>query len=219
MKKIILVLLAGATLLGMASVFMPPTDIAARATEQTPSLNEQAVMHDPNVPTIGNPNGDVTIVEFFDYQCSYCRKMHPHLMRLTKEDSNVRIVLKDWIIYGQTSRLAAFLALAAKQQDKYAETHAALMEVGGRLDHAKIRAAAIKAGLDLDKVDADVKAHGSRYAALLDRNDGQADALGLRGTPGLLIGPFMVPGYLDYDQLTKVVAQARAQAQARTSQK
>lgn len=217
MKKITFVLLAGAALLGMAGVFMPPTDITARATEQHSGLNEHALRHDPNVPTIGNPNGDVTIIEFFDYQCSYCRKMHPHLMRLAKEDSNVRIVLKDWIIYGQNSRLAAYLALAARQQGKYAETHSALMETGGRLDHEKIRAAAIKAGLDLDQVDAAVKAHGFRYAALLDRNEEQADALGLRGTPGLLIGPFNVPGYLDYDQLTKVVAQARAQA--RTSQK
>lgn len=211
MKKMTVIVTALTSAFGFAGLLAGPTQSIAQAAKGHPILNERAVLHDPDVPVLGNPKGDVTIVEFFDYQCPYCRKMHPDLIRLVAEDGNIRLVLKDWPILTQFSQVAAKLALAARFQGKYAETHAALMETSGRLDQDKIRAAAVKAGLDLDKVDADVKTRGPEIAAVLARNAEQADALGLSGTPGLLVGPFKVPG-LRYEDLKKVVAEARARS-------
>lgn len=211
MKKMIIIVIAMASAFGLAGLLAGPAQSIAQAAREHPILNEKAVLHDPDVPVLGNPQGDVTIVEFFDYQCPYCRKLHPDLMRLVAEDGKIRLVLKDWPILTQFSQVAAKLALAARFQGKYAETHAALMETSGRLDQEKIRAAAVKAGLDLDKVDADVKTRGAEIAAVLARNAEQADALGLSGTPALLVGPFKVPG-LGYEDLKKVVAEARARS-------
>lgn len=211
MKKTTLAALAIASAAALIGLFASKTHSMAQSAAQQPVLSEKAVLYDPDTPVLGNPKGDVTVVEYFDYQCPYCRKLHPDLMRLLKEDGKIRLVFKDWPILTEQSRVAATLALAARYQGKYAETHAALMETSGRLDHDKIRAAAVKAGLDLNRVDEDVKAHGSEIAALLARNTEQADALGLTGTPGLLVGPFKVPG-LPYEELRKVVAEARARA-------
>ncbi len=213
MKKMTLIAITIASAFGFAGLLIAPTQLMAQAAKEHPILNEKTVLHDPDVPVLGNPKGDVTIVEFFDYQCPYCRKMHPDLMRLLAEDGKIRLVLKDWPILTEHSRTAARLALAARYQGRYAETHAALMETSGRLDQDKIRAAAVKAGLDLGKVDADVKARGPEIDAVLARNTAQADALELTGTPALLVGPFKVPG-LGYDDLKKVVAEARARSRS-----
>lgn len=213
MKKMTVIATAIATAFSLAGLLAGPSPSMAQAAKEHPVLNEKAVLHDPDVPVLGNPEGDVTIVEFFDYQCPYCRKLHPDLMRLVAEDGSIRLVLKDWPILTQFSQVAARLALAARFQGKYAETHAALMETSGRLDQDKIRAAAVKAALDLDKVDVDVKTRAPEIDAVLARNAAQADALGLSGTPGLLVGPFKVPG-LGYDDLKKVVAEARARARS-----
>lgn len=210
MKKITIAALALASVVGLGGLLAAKTETMAQAVQEDPILNERMVLHDPDAPSLGNPKGDVTIVEFFDYQCPYCRKMHPDLMRLIADDGKVRLVLKDWPVLSPQSRLAAKLALAARFQGKYAETNAALMETTGRLDPDKIRAAAVKAGLDLGKVDADVQARGAEIDAVLAHNADQAEALGFTGTPALLIGPFKVPGGLDYDQLKKGVAEARA---------
>jgi len=209
MRKMTLLVLAMASALG--GLLAASTDGMAQPTKENAVLGEKAVLYDPDVPVLGNPKGDISIVEYFDYQCPYCRKLHPDLMRLVAEDGKIRLVLKDWPILTQQSQVAARLALAARYQSRYAETHAALMEISGRLDQDKIRAAAVKAGLDLDKVDADAKTRGAEIDAVLARNGAQADALGLTGTPGLLVGPFKVPG-LGYDDLKKVVAEARARA-------
>lgn len=211
MHKITVIVAALASALGLAGLLAGPTQSIAQAVKEHPILDARAVLHDPDVPVLGNPKGDVTIVEFFDYQCPYCRKLHPDLMRLVAEDGKIRLVLKDWPILTQFSQVAAKLALAARYQGKYAEAHAALMETSGRLDQDKIRAAAVKAGLDLDKVDSDVKTRGPEIAAVLARNAEQADALGLTGTPGILVGPFKVPN-LGYEDLKQAVAQARARS-------
>ena len=211
MKKTTAIAIIIASAFAVVGLLVAPTQGMAQAAKEEPNLNERAVPHDPDVPVLGNPKGDVTIVEFFDYQCPYCRKLHPDLMRLMAEDGKIRLVLKDWPILTQHSQVAARLALAARYQGRYAETHAALMETSGRLDQEKIRAAAVNAGLDLEKVDADVKTRGAEIEAVLARNAVQADALHLTGTPGLLIGPFKVPG-LGYDDLKKVVAEARARS-------
>src|SRR5580698_4026266 len=90
-------------------------------------LSRDAVLRDPEIPALGNPKGDVTVVEFFDYQCPYCKKLAPEIAQLLKEDGNIRLVLKDWPIFGAVSTSAAQLAMATKYQDKYAQAHDALI--------------------------------------------------------------------------------------------
>lgn len=209
MKKIAVT--AFAVIAGTLGLLNATTAGNAQSAGEHPVLNERVVLRDPDVPVLGNPKGDVSIVEYFDYQCPYCRKLHPDLMRLVTEDGKIRLVLKDWPILTPQSKFAARLALAARFQGKYAETHAALMALTGRLDEAKIRAAAVQAGLDMNQADADMKTRAAEIEAVLARNGAQADALGFAGTPGLLVGPFKVPG-LSYEDLKGVVAQARERA-------
>lgn len=212
MKKLTARALALAAALCAGGAILAAGPAFAQAKNPAFVLNEQAVLRDPEVPVLGNPEGDVTIVEYFDYQCPYCRKVHPDLMRLVAEDGKLRLVLKDWPIFGPNSQLAARAALAAKRQGKYAEMHAALMRTTGKLDPDKIRAAAGEAGVDLDKLNADMQAHGGAIEAVLERNGEQADALNLTGTPAFLIGPFLVAGAPSLDEMKRAVSQSRARA-------
>src|SRR5271165_2970632 len=100
---------------------------AAFAGSPDDILSRDAVLRDPEIPSLGNPNGDLTVVEFFDYQCPYCKKLAPDIAQLLKEDGNIRLVLKDWPIFGPASTAAARLALATKYQDKYVQAHDALI--------------------------------------------------------------------------------------------
>ena len=102
-------------------------------------LTEALVLRDPDVPVIGNPNGDISIVEWFDYNCPYCRKIEPELRQVVQDDGKVRLVLKDWPILGEVSKLSARLALAAKYQDKYLPAHEALIGVSSRLTEPRVR--------------------------------------------------------------------------------
>ncbi len=97
------------------------------------------MLRDPEIPSLGNPKGDLTVVEFFDYQCPYCKKLAPEIAQLMPEDGNIRLVLKDWPIFGAVSKSAAQLALAAKYQDKYAEAHDALIGATTKLTDDNIR--------------------------------------------------------------------------------
>lgn len=212
MKKLALRALVLAATLCAGGAILAAGPAFAQAKNAASVLNEQSVLRDPEVPVLGNPEGDVTIVEYFDYQCPYCRKVHPDLMRLVAEDGKLRLVLKDWPIFGPNSQLAARAALAAKRQDKYAEMHAALMRTSGKLDPDKIRAAAREAGVDLDKLNADMQAHGGAIEAVLERNSEQADALNLTGTPAFLIGPFLVAGAPSLEEMKRAVSQSRARA-------
>ena len=105
-------------------------------------LSRDNVLRDPEIPSLGNPKGDLTVVEYFDYQCPYCKKMAPELAQLAREDGNLRLVLKDWPIFGEISKSAAKLALAAKYQSKYAEAHDALIGADRKLTEANISEAA-----------------------------------------------------------------------------
>jgi len=93
---------------------------AAFGEQSADILSRDSVLRDPEIPSLGNPKGDLTIVEYFDYQCPYCKKVVPELAQLAKEDGNIRLVMKDWPIFGDVSVSAAKLALAAKYQNKYA---------------------------------------------------------------------------------------------------
>lgn len=182
-------------------------------------LTREAVLRDADNPVLGNPDGDITIVEYFDYQCPYCRTVAPVLAQVMREDSKLRVVLKDWPILGPPSRYAARLVLAAKFQGKYQAAHDALIGRTGRLTEAGADAALVAAGVDLARAKADLDANKDRIDALLRRNDVQAQAFGFRGTPAFIVGTFRVPSALTAEQFKQAIADARAKAKGETPQK
>lgn len=184
----------------------------AFSEQQDDILSRDSVLRDPDIPSLGNPKGDLTVVEFFDYQCPYCKKMAPELAQLVREDGHIRLVLKDWPIFGPISTAAAEIALAAKYQDKYAEAHGALIGADDKLTKASIAALLTKAGVDVDLAIKDLQAHQKTIDDLLARNKAQADAFGFDGTPGFIVGTFRVPGVVEMKVFKVIVADARARA-------
>jgi protein-disulfide isomerase len=185
---------------------------ALRAQDADKVLSRDSVLRDAEIPVIGNPQGDITIVEYFDYQCPYCKKLAPELAQVVKDDGKVRLVMKDWPILGPPSDVAARLVLATRYQNKYEASHQALIATKGRLTETTIRDTLTKAGVDLAKADADLETHRSEIDALLKRNNIQAEAFGFQGTPAFIIGTFRVPGVLDAGMFKQAIADARAAA-------
>ena len=163
---------------------------------------------DPNAPVIGNPEGSVTVVEFFDYNCGFCRRAAPEMAALLEADDDVRVVLREWPILGEGSVFAARAALAAREQDRYEAMHDAMLGAGGRLDEASVMAIAEEQGLDLDRLRADMKAPAVQ--AHLDATMELAQALGFSGTPSFVIGGERVPGLVDAEAMGELVAAARS---------
>jgi protein-disulfide isomerase len=180
------------------------------AASPTATAFRSALAEDPVAPRIAPKNYDATIILFADYQCPYCRKIHPELERLIHQDKQIRLVYRDWPIFGEPSIEAARAAIASQWQGKHTAFDDALMTTSGKLDSAKIKAAANKAGVDWARLQADLKKHRTEIDGLLARTGRGAERMGLEGTPALLIGPYFVPGALDYGQLIKAVAMARA---------
>ena len=166
-----------------------------------------ALLSDPDSPVVGNPNGDVTIVEFSDYQCPYCKRAHTTVKSVLAADSKVKLVFKDLPILGEPSRIAALAALAARVQDKYLALHNALMESSGKLDRDRIMEIARSVGLDVAQLQKDME--DPKLKAMIDRNMALASALGVRGTPAFVIGKQFVPGAVDADTLKQMIAAAR----------
>ena len=184
--------------------------LSASQPAQSANVDIDAVLNDPAAPVAGNPNGDVTIVAFMDYNCPFCKKSTPDLERFITTDGRVKLIYKDWPILAKSSKYGAELALAAKYQGKYDVAHAALMALHGRVSEDEMLKAIQASRVDMSRLDADAKAHAPDIAALLKRNNSEADALGLQGTPVFLIGPFEVAAALDYDGFVKTVSDVRA---------
>lgn len=183
------------------------------AWSQDADVTSDAILNDPAAPVAGNPNGDITVVTFFDYNCPFCKKAEPSLERLVKEDGHIRLVYKDWPILTKPSIYGAQLALAAKYQGKYDAVHSALMGIPGpKIPENQMLAAVRTSGVDIKQLDADLKTHADEITALLRRNLAQAESLGLQGTPAYLVGNYKVTSALTYDGFKRVVADARAQA-------
>jgi protein-disulfide isomerase len=179
------------------------------------TLSRDSVLRDPEIPALGNPDGDLTVVEYFDYQCPYCKKLAPEIAQVIHDDGKIRLVLKDWPIFGAVSRSAAQLVLAAKYQNKYQEAHDALIGAKEKLSDANISELLTKAGVDVEKARQDLKAHQKTIDDLLSRNDKQADAFGFQGTPGFIVGFFRVPGVVEMKVFKQIIADARAAAKKR----
>jgi len=166
------------------------------------------VEQDPNSPNLGNPAGDVTVVEFFDYNCPYCRQAGKTVQVLLAADANVRVIYREWPILGEASIYAARAVLAARAQGKYEEFHWALMNGEGRASEASILKTARDLGLNITKLKADmispaVEAHIAQSSAF-------ARKLGFTGTPAFIVGDRTAPGMLSVDEITALVAEARA---------
>lgn len=175
-------------------------------------LSESSILRDPAAPSTGNAKGDITIVEYFDYQCPYCKKVNPDLAKVVRDDGHVRLVFKDWPIFGNVSVYAARLALASRYQDKYAEAHDALISLPEKLTEEKVHATLSAAGIDVERARQDLAAHQEAIDAVLARNHQQAVALGFQGTPAFIIGHFRVPGAPNAAAFKQAIADARAAA-------
>ncbi|WP_371347456.1 DsbA family protein [Ancylobacter sp. IITR112] len=181
----------------------------AGAPLRAQGVDVEAILRDPAAPTAGNPRGDVTVVAFLDYNCPFCKKAAPDLERAVREDGRIRLVYKDWPILSEASVYGAQLALATAYQGGYAKVHHALMAIPGRRVSKEQMGAAVRAsGVDVDRLNADLKAHAGDITALLRRNLAQAESLGLQGTPAYLIGPFRT-STLDYAGFKEAFAEAR----------
>jgi protein-disulfide isomerase len=192
----------------MLGIAIAPRSALAQGGEET-VLTEALVLRDPDIPAAGNPNGDITIVEWFDYQCPYCRKLEPELRQVVQDDGKVRLVLKDWPILGPVSVVASRMALACKYQDKFIAAHDALMGVNSKLTEPRINELLAGAGIDVDRATRDLAANAKAIDAILARNNDQATAFEFRGTPSFIVGKFRVPGVLTMAQFEQVVADAR----------
>ena len=170
---------------------------------------ESMILRDPGTPRAGAVNPDVILVEYFDYNCPFCKQLNPVLTALLESDAKVALVYKEWPILSETSKYAAESALAAGWQGKYPAAHEALMRASHLSSHMQIESLLQAAGVDLPALQKDRAAHGAEIRALLQRNDSEAGALGLRGTPGLLVGRHVINGVYELAGLQQAVAAAR----------
>jgi len=176
---------------------------------QSLAANAQELRKDPLTPISGNPEGDVTVVEFFDYACPYCRQAHPVLVELVKRDPNVRIAFKEYPILGDASVFAARVAVAIHllAPDAYKQFHAAMFDLRGRPTSETALQIASNLGIDRERLLATMDSAEVRDA--LNRNIQLAQAIGVSGTPAFVVGDAVIPGLIPVEQLLELVNQAR----------
>jgi protein-disulfide isomerase len=189
---------------GAATLAAMPVPAGAQAE---PSVT--AVLHDPDNPVFGNPDGDIAIVEWFDFNCPYCRKLEPELRQVVQDDGKVRLVLKDWPILGPVSVTASRIALACKYQGKYDKAHDAMIGVSSKLTEPRIYELIANAGVDVDRAKKDLEKNAKAIDGMLARNNETAEGLGFHGTPSFIVGKFRVPGALTIAEFEQVIADAR----------
>ena len=172
--------------------------------------NKDALYNNPNDPSIGDAKtADFTIVEFFDYHCGYCKQMLPTITKIHNEDPKVRIIFKEFPILSQDSELASRAALAVNRiaKDKYFDFHSRLMTTQGKFDEKVIMDIAKKAGINTDKLKAEMGK--KEISDILEANRQLAQELGITGTPSIIIGDAILPGAVPYEALKGLIAQTR----------
>jgi protein-disulfide isomerase len=183
-------------------------ELAAEASSKRAIVERHAdIFEDPESPVIGNPKGDVTVVEFFDYRCSYCKAMSDLVFDTVKSDGKVRLVMKEFPILGPDSVTAARAALAARNQKKYEEFHRALMKMKGPMNEATIMKTAAEAGLNVERLKKDME--DDKIDTVLKNNIQLAHVLDISGTPGFIIGDQVTPGAMNQQALKQMIDQAR----------
>lgn len=182
----------------------------ARRTEAETNLVtlRDEILNDPGSPVAGNPDGDVTIVEFFDYRCGYCKQSLDMVLAMMEEDPKVRVVFKEFPILSPQSRQAARAALAARRQGGYLSFHVALMGARGTFDDEQIFDIASEVGLDVARLAADMEA--PEVAAQIDSVNELARALDIGGTPAFIVGGEIFHGAIDADAMRSAIAAHRA---------
>lgn len=169
------------------------------------------IFRDTASPTSGNPSGDITLVEFFDYNCPYCRQMAPLMTKAEEDDPQLRVVYKEFPILGPSSTFAAKAALAAHRQGKYVAFHRALYQVRGTVDPGRTMEVAARVGLDVERLKADMEDRAIQAA--IDKNLALAQALRINGTPGFVIGDQILRGATDLKTLQGWIRSAREHRQ------
>jgi protein-disulfide isomerase len=186
-----------------------PTVVSAQHTSLIATEAAKRIIGEPGVPILGSANADVTVVEYFDYNCPFCKALAPVFRPFIDQDHAAAVLYKEWPIFGGVSVYAAQAALAANYQGKYLQAHDALIS-GPRLeDTSQVDAALRGAAIDMVQLKKDLVAHRASIDELLTRNDKEARGLGLRGTPGILVGRHVVSGISDLHALQSAVALSR----------
>jgi protein-disulfide isomerase len=165
------------------------------------------ILRDADSPVGGNPQGDVSLVEFFDYNCPYCRRVAPVMVDAEAADPKLRIVYKEFPILGPGSTFAAKAALAVHRQGKYVAFHKELMQVRGRVDEARVLDVAAKIGVEVELMKTDM--NDPAIQAAIDRNLELAEVLRINGTPGFVIGEQILHGATDLKTLQELIREAR----------
>jgi protein-disulfide isomerase len=204
-------------------VSLPLSLVSAQGTRTVGSAQLAALLQSTAIPENSHrARADVTVVDYFDYNCPDCRALDRALRKLLAADRGVRLIRKDWTIFGNGSVYAAYASFAAARQGAYQQAHDALITSANDLNtKAEVLAVLKDAGLDAAKIDADVAIHEHEYAAKLALTRHEAEALGLHGTPGLIVGNQLVVGggRVDYARLQRLVANARHHASDSTDRR
>jgi protein-disulfide isomerase len=188
---------------------MKKKEEAALAEKQSKAIvaHREQLLSDPNSAIAGNPKGDVTIVEFFDYRCPYCKQIEPSMDALLKEDGKLRIVYKEFPILGPVSVFASRAAIASRKQGKYEMFHRQMMAAKGNIDNDAVLKVAASSGLDMAKLKTDMAA--ADVDQVIKANYTLAETLAIDGTPGLIIGDQLTEGAVDLDGLRAMIKAAR----------
>jgi len=182
-------------------------ETAAADAKTALQAHAAVVFHDPDSPVGGNPGGSVTLVEFFDYNCPYCKMMAPIITQAEAADPQLRIVYKEFPILGPGSVFAAKAALAANMQGKYEAFHRALYQVRGHVDEARVLEVAGTVGIDVDRMKADMQ--DKAIEGDLERNGALGQVLQITGTPGFVVGDRVMTGAMDMTALQSLISNAR----------
>jgi protein-disulfide isomerase len=185
-------------------------EVVIDAIRQSLEANLVVLWSDPDSPILGNPDGDVVLVEFFDYRCPYCKVTAPRLQALIKEDPNLKVIMKEFPILSPQSLEGAKAAIAAAKQGMYEDFHFALMENPGDLGERHLRRIAKQVGADPDLLIEEMAS--VEIAQAIERNRSLGRAIGVTGTPAMFIGRTLIPGAVELDRLRELVAATRREA-------
>ena len=181
--------------------------LAAREEAERKQTGLSKVRDDRGDPVIGNANGTITLYEFSDYNCGYCKRVFEPIQQLVRDNPDVRLVIKEFPILSQSSLFAAKAAIATEMQGKFGDYHIAMMTYRGQITDAVVMRMAAQAGVDIEQLKSDMES--SKTMAIIQRTREAAAALEINGTPGLVVGDTVVPGAIGLDELIKLIAEER----------
>ena len=181
--------------------------LAAREEAERKQTGLSKVRDDRGDPVMGNANGTITLYEFSDYNCGYCKRVFEPIQQLVRDNPDVRLVIKEFPILSQSSLVAAKAAIAAEMQGKFGDYHIAMMTYRGQITDAVVMRMAAQAGVDIEQLKSDMES--SKTMAIIQRTREAAAALEINGTPGLVVGDTVVPGAIGLDELVKLIAEER----------